>query len=251
MTIYLLEIIANSIQNWFRKIFMLKISNCPLLSLLSVIRLNRCTLYYIDTYHFFFILFSPHQNHTYAQVLSTNVFIAIVYTLKCQTLSSFCQKVPYASFSFTCVLGSSSFLAFFLFGTPKKWNSVMEKRYRKRKYKQWLARLPIERHYNRVIEMCTKYLERKLSTTNSIHTLIFAHSHGMDRLYRLTASFIDVHFESVFTSDEFFELSIDEMITLMPLLIYDEMNESDMQNALLLWYKYKRIERKQRGVVMR
>lgn len=127
----------------------------------------------------------------------------------------------------------------------------MERRYRKRKHKQWIERLPIERHYNRVIEMCTSYLEGKLTTSNCIDMLIFAHNHGMDRLYRLTASFIDVHFESVFTSDEFFELSIDEMITLIPLLIYDEMSESDMENALQLWYKYKRIERKQRGAVVR
>lgn len=129
MTIYLLEIIANSIQNWFRKIFMLKISNCPLLSLLGVIRLNRCTLYSIDTYHFFFILFSPHQNHTYTQVLSSNVFIAIVYTLKCQTLNSFCQKVPYASFSFTCVLGSSlislSFCLAYQRNEIPSWKSVI------------------------------------------------------------------------------------------------------------------------------
>lgn len=127
----------------------------------------------------------------------------------------------------------------------------MEKRYRKRKHKEWLERLPIEEHYNRVIEKCTNYLERKLTTSNCIDMLIFAHRHEMDRLYRLTASFIDVHFEHVFTSDEFFELSTDQMITLMPLLIYDEMKESDMENALQLWYKYKRIERKRRGAVMR
>lgn len=127
----------------------------------------------------------------------------------------------------------------------------MEKRYRQRKYKQWLERLSIKRHYQRVIEKCTDYLERKMTTWNCIDTLIFAHNHGMDRLYRLTASFIDIHFEHVFTSDEFFELSTDKLVTLMPLLIYDEMNESDMENALQLWYKYKCSERKRRGAVIR
>lgn len=120
----------------------------------------------------------------------------------------------------------------------------MEKRYRQRKHRQWLERLPIEKHYNRVIDKCTDYLQQKLTTSNCIDMLMFAHNHGLERLYRLTASFIDVHFERVFTSDEFFELTIDQMITLMPLLVYDEMTESDMENALQLWYKYKRIERK-------
>lgn len=127
----------------------------------------------------------------------------------------------------------------------------MEKRYRQRKHKEWLERLSIKEHYKRVIEMCTDYFERKLTTTNCIDMLIFAHNHGMERLYRLTASFIDVHFERVFTSDEFFELTIDEMITLMPLLIYDEMTENDMENALVLWSKYKRIERKTQVDLMR
>lgn len=127
----------------------------------------------------------------------------------------------------------------------------MEKRYRQRKYKQWLERLPIEKHYLRVIEKCTDYLEQKLTTSNCIDMLIFAHNHGMQRLYRLTASFIDVNFEIVFNSDEFLELSFDQMVTMMPLLIYDEMTESDMENALQLWYKYKRIERKKCADLMR
>lgn len=127
----------------------------------------------------------------------------------------------------------------------------MEKRYRQRRHKQWLEQLSIEQHYNRVIEMCTDYFEQKLTTSNCIDMVIFAHNHGMHRLYRLTASFIDVHFETVFTSDEFLELSVDKMITLMPLLVYDEMSENDMENALLLWSKYKRIERKKCGDLMR
>lgn len=127
----------------------------------------------------------------------------------------------------------------------------MEKRYRQRKHKEWLQRLSINQHYNRVIEMCTDYLERKLTTSNCIDLLIFAHDHQMDRLYRLCASYIDIHFESVFTSDEFLELSIDKMITLIPLLVYDEMSESDMENALQLWSKYKRLERKKRVELIR
>lgn len=127
----------------------------------------------------------------------------------------------------------------------------MEKRYRQRKHKEWLQRLSIREHFDRVIELCTNYLERKLTISNCIDMLIFAHNHRMHRLYRLTASFIDVHFETVFTSDEFFELTIDQMITLMPLLIYDEMAETDMENALLLWSKYKRVEQKNHIDLMR
>lgn len=127
----------------------------------------------------------------------------------------------------------------------------MKKLLRQRKHKQWLQRLSIHQHYNRVIKMCTNYLERNLTISNSIDTLIFAHNHGFHRLYQLTASFIDVRFEAVFTSDEFLELSIDKMITLMPLLIYDAMSESDMENALLLWSKYKQIERKKHVDLMR
>lgn len=127
----------------------------------------------------------------------------------------------------------------------------MEKRNRQQRYKRWLAKLPIQQHFDRVIEMCTDYLGKKLTISNCIDTLIFAHNHGMHRLYQLTASFIDVNFESVFTSDEFFEMTTDQMIEFSPLLIYDEMSESDMQNALLLWSKYKRIERKKHVDLMR
>lgn len=120
---------------------------------------------------------------------------------------------------------------------------MMEKRKRQRQRKRWLQQLPIHRHFNRIIAICTEFLQRKLTAFNCIDTLFFAHNHGMHRLVELTASFIDVNFDAVFTSDEFFELTIDQLITLLPLLIYDEMTESHMEHALLLWSKYKRIER--------
>lgn len=120
----------------------------------------------------------------------------------------------------------------------------MEKRYRRQQRKQWLQQLPIEPHFRRIIRICTNYLKQNLSVSNCIDTLFFAHNHRMHRLAKFAASFIDVHFDAVFTSDEFFELTTDQIITLMPLLIYDEMAESQMENALLLWSKYKRIERK-------
>lgn len=142
---------------------------------------------------------------------------------------------------------------FFLFSwSRKKCNCVgMEKRLRHRKHKRSLRRLSIREHYHRVIELCTDYLAETLAISNCIDRLIFAHTRRMDRLYWLTASFIDVNFESVFTSDEFFELSVDQMITLLPLLIYDEMSETNMENALILWSKYKRVEQKRQIGLMR
>lgn len=126
-----------------------------------------------------------------------------------------------------------------------------EKRYRHRKREQWLQRLSIREHFNRIIEMCTDYFAQHLTISNCMDTLIFAHNRRMDRLYRLTASFIDRNFERVFTSDEFFELPVDKLITLIPLLIYDEMSETDMEHALQLWSKYKRVERKKEICLMR
>lgn len=133
-----------------------------------------------------------------------------------------------------------------------KCNSIgMDRRTRKRKYKRWLRKLSIREHYDRVIRLCTDYFVQKLTISNCIDRLIFAHNCRLERLYQLTASFIDVNFEKVFTSDEFFELSVDEIITLAPLLIYDEMSETNMEDALILWSKYKRVERKIRSGRMR
>lgn len=111
--------------------------------------------------------------------------------------------------------------------------------------------LTIKQHYAHVIALCTNYLEQKLTVNNCIDTILFADSHGMERLSRLTAMFIDVNFEMVFTSDEFLELNTSQLIALMPLLLYNEMSEDDMKNAVLLWSKYKQSERKKSSHLMR
>lgn len=104
--------------------------------------------------------------------------------------------------------------------------------------------LAIRQQYNRVIEMCTEYLEQKMTVNNCIEMMIFADKHRMYRLSRMAAKFIDVNFETVFISDEFLELTIDQLLDIVPLLVYKEMTEDDIQNAILLWSKYKRVERK-------
>lgn len=111
--------------------------------------------------------------------------------------------------------------------------------------------LTIRQQYARVIAMCTKYLEQQLTVNNCIDTILFADGHGMKHLSHLAAMFIDVNFEMVFTSDEFLELNTSQLIALMPLLLYHEMSENDMENAVLLWSKYKQAERKKCSHLMR
>lgn len=126
------------------------------------------------------------------------------------------------------------------------------KRQQKQKGKRLLLQsLSIDEHFHRTIELCTNYLVKHLSVSNCIDILLFAHDRQMNRLYQTTASFIDFNFEKVFTSDEFLELSVDQVISLIPLLIYNEMTETNMEDALQLWTKYKRVQRKKQIGVMR
>lgn len=74
--------------------------------------------------------------------------------------------------------------------------------------------------------------------------ILFAEKHGMRRLGLTAASFMDNNFEMVFTTDEFIELQIDDLLILLHSLIYDQLNPDDMKNAILFWSKYKRTERR-------
>lgn len=102
----------------------------------------------------------------------------------------------------------------------------------------------IKQRFDQIIEMCTDYLIKKLSVNSCIDLILFADRHKMHRLARDSAVYIDTNFENVLTSDEFLEMSTGELAALLPLLIYNEMNESDVTNAILLWSKYKKSQRK-------
>lgn len=115
--------------------------------------------------------------------------------------------------------------------------------------KQRVKRLTIRQRYVRVIEMCTDYLEKKLTIENSMDMILFASRHRMERLTQSAAMFIDVNFEKVFTSDEFLELSIDQVNILTTLLIYNEMTAEDLDNAVLLWAKYQRMVSKKNNIL--
>lgn len=111
-------------------------------------------------------------------------------------------------------------------------------------------RLSIQQQYDRVIEMCTTYLAEKLTVWNAIDMIFFARNHRMTRLQATVALFIDVNHETVFTSDEFLELNIDQIIALSVLLIYNEMSSDNMENAILLWTKYQRtVQKKQHNFI--
>lgn len=81
--------------------------------------------------------------------------------------------------------------------------------------------------------------------------LLFADANEMQRLAVMSAIYIDVHFEKVLSSDEFLELTNEQMITLQSLLIYNEMTDADMDNAILLWSKYKTAERRRNSNLTR
>lgn len=105
-------------------------------------------------------------------------------------------------------------------------------------------KLTLQQRYDNVINMCSGYLARKLTVNNCIDMILFAKKHRMYRLLQLSAAFIDHNFEMVFTSDEFIELEPEHLFKLLPMLIYNEMTEDIMRNAIMFWFKYKKAERK-------
>lgn len=101
-----------------------------------------------------------------------------------------------------------------------------------------------QRRFNQVYKMCCDYLASKINVGNCIDMALFAHKHQFHRLSRSALKYIDEHFEWVFTSDEYLELPIIDLLKLIPLLVCNEMCETDIFNAILLWINYRRPIRK-------
>lgn len=100
------------------------------------------------------------------------------------------------------------------------------------------------RRFNRVYKMCCDYLATKINADNCIDMTLFAEKHQFHRLTQSALKYIDEHFEWVFTSDDYLELPIIDLLKLIPLLIYNEMCKTDVVNATWLWINYRRPIRK-------
>lgn len=94
--------------------------------------------------------------------------------------------------------------------------------------------------FYQVYTMCCDYFVSNLTAGNCIDTALFAAEHQYNGLSDIAFDFIDKNFEKVFTSDEFLELSSEQMLQLIPLLEYNEMQAIDVERAISLWIKYKR-----------
>lgn len=84
----------------------LQISNCPLLNVLGVIRLNECII-------FFHLLFSVSDlqmlTEHYAGIIYAIVLIAMVCALKCQNQNTFCQTHNFMQ-QFTFIIAFCTFI---------------------------------------------------------------------------------------------------------------------------------------------
>lgn len=107
------------------------------------------------------------------------------------------------------------------------------------------SRKQIEQRYQSVVNMCCNYLNTKLDIYNCIEMALFAENHNLFALIKFSIQFIDRNFEEALTSDEFLEMSIQDMRKLLSLLEYNVMSKTDVRNAVLLWSKYKQKSRKQ------
>lgn len=102
----------------------------------------------------------------------------------------------------------------------------------------------LEQRYKFVTDMCCEYLNTKVNIYNCIEMALFAHNHHLDALIKSSIQFIDRNYKEVFTSDEFLEMSIQNMRKLLLILEYNEMSKTDVRNAVLLWSEYKKNRRK-------
>lgn len=92
--------------------------------------------------------------------------------------------------------------------------------------------------------MCCDYLVSKINVDNCIDMALFAHKNQFHRLSQSVLRYIDKNFKWVFTSDEYLELPINDLLKLIPILVYDEMHETEVVNAISLWISYRRPIRK-------
>ncbi|KAL9694012.1 hypothetical protein quinque_013297 [Culex quinquefasciatus] len=89
-----------------------------------------------------------------------------------------------------------------------------------------------------VIEACCAFLERQLDPTNAIGIANFAEQHGCETLKQKANQFIERNFTKICHEDEFLELSV---IQLISLIRKDELNvqaERDVYDAVLKWVKH-------------
>lgn len=109
---------------------------------------------------------------------------------------------------------------------------------------RFLRRGNWKKRYNRIINMATEYLTKKLTPNDCIEMLLFANRIQMERFAKLCAEYIDTNFLFVFSSDEFLELDAEQLGTLLSLMVFQKMNKDDAKSGIKFWAKYKRAQRK-------
>lgn len=89
-----------------------------------------------------------------------------------------------------------------------------------------------------VIDACCAFLERQLDPSNAIGIANFAEQHGCSKLKQKANQFIERHFTQVCREEEFIQLTLTELISLIK---KDELNvreETEVYNAVLSWVKH-------------
>lgn len=89
-----------------------------------------------------------------------------------------------------------------------------------------------------VIQACCDFLERQLDPSNAIGICSFAEQHGCIELCKKANQYIESHFSQICQEEEFLQLNVHQLITLIK---KDELNvqdEKEVYNAVIKWVRH-------------
>lgn len=96
-----------------------------------------------------------------------------------------------------------------------------------------------------VVDACSAFLHPRLQANNVLGIRSFAQTHNMSRLVSSANKFIDQHFESVVKSDEFSQLTCEEVANIISRNELNITSEESVYTALMDWIKGHECEREQ------
>lgn len=101
----------------------------------------------------------------------------------------------------------------------------------------------LESRYYQVINLCSKYLCKRVNNHNCIEMILFADDNELHALIEYCIQYAADHSEYIFTSDDFLEATVDQIKRLLFLFRYQPIPKNDIHNGILLWTAYKRRHR--------
>ncbi|XP_033109239.1 kelch-like ECH-associated protein 1B [Anneissia japonica] len=99
-------------------------------------------------------------------------------------------------------------------------------------------------HLKDVIDACSMFLEQELDPSNAIGISLYAEQHGLMDLQQKARDFVCRNFNKVSENDEFLNLNLREIVTLIK---HDKLNvwcESEVYNACIRWVRHDEEKRK-------